>query len=94
MFNGNPYRCYSLFALERNISSVKTADKNQFPTVAKATDKKIHNFQLSFVRVSQPLAVFTLETDGPSETGFEDGLTVSDGSSVSSAKTACVCYSI
>ena len=68
--------------------------KNQFPTVAKATDKKIHSFQLSFVRVSQPLAVFTLETDDPSETGFEDGLTVSDGSSVSSVKTAFVCYSI
>ena len=51
------------------------ADKNQVPTVAKAFDKKKHSFQLSFVRVSQPLAVFTLETDGPSETGFEDGLT-------------------
>ena len=40
------------------------------------------------------MAVFTLETDGPSETGFEDGLTVSDGSSVSSVKTAIVCFSI
>ena len=72
------------------------ADKNQVPTVAKAFDKKKnHSFQLSFVRVSQPLAVFTLETDGPSETGFEDRLTVSaDGSSVSSVKTAIVCYSI
>ena len=70
------------------------ADKNQVPTVAKAFDKKNHSFQLSFVRVSQPLAVFTIETDGPSETGFEDGLTVSDGSSVSSVKTAIVCYSI
>ena len=71
------------------------ANKNQVPTVAKVFDKKKnHSFQLSFVRVSQPLAVFTLETDGPSETGFEDGLTVSDGSSVSSVKTAIVCYSI
>ena len=43
------------------ISSVKTANKNQFLIVAKTTDKKIHSFQLSFV--SQPLAVLTLETD-------------------------------
>ena len=48
---------------------MKTANKNQFLTVAKATDQKIHSFQLSFV--SQPLAVFTLiETDDSSETGY------------------------
>ena len=43
------------------MSSVKTANKNPFLIVAKATDKKIHSFQMSFA--SQPLAVFTLETD-------------------------------
>ena len=68
------------------------ADKNQVPTVAKAFDKK-KKPQLS-TKLRTPLAVFTLETDGPSETGFEDGLTVSDGSSVSSVKTAIACYSI
>ena len=40
---------------------MKTANKNQFLIVAKATDKKIHSFQLSFAL--QPLAVSTLETD-------------------------------
>ena len=41
---------------------MKTANKNQFLIVAKATDKKIHSFQLSFAL--QPLAVsVTLETD-------------------------------
>ena len=48
---------------------MKTANKNQFLTVAKATNKKIKSFQLSFI--SQPLAVFTLvETDDSSETGY------------------------
>ena len=40
---------------------MKKTNKNQFLIVAKATDKNIHSFQLSFAL--QPLAVSTQETD-------------------------------